>query len=79
MKSGTSRGAYWECGLIPTDKRKVKPEQDSFMLAVMFFKNLSQAPVKMVKFTRKVDGEKQWDPEAKTKEIIMPDNKKEIM
>ena len=79
VPSGTKQGNYWECGLLLEDKRKDKPKQDAFLLAAMFFKNLSAAPIKIVKFTRKPDGEKQWADEVSTSAVMMSDNKKDIV
>ena len=79
MPSGDKSGIYYECGLLLEDRRKVKPKQDPFLLAAMFFKNLSPKPAKIVKLTRNVDGEKQWDPAVTESIITMPDGKKEIV
>jgi len=75
VASGEKTGTYWECGLIPEDRRTVKPKQDNFLLAAMFFKNLSAKPAKVIKFTRKVDGEKQWDQgNVKTSVVTVSEN-----
>ena len=79
MPSGEKTGTYWECGLLLEDRRKVKPKQDPFLLAAMFFKNLSPVPVKIVKFTRQPDGEKQWSEAVTTSAVKMSDNKKDII
>lgn len=57
-------------------KKKDKP--DDFLVAAMFFKNLSSSPLKLVKFTRS-GTLKRWDNEPVIKSVTMSLGKKDII
>ena len=55
---------------------------DDFLVVLMFFKNLSAKPGKLVKFTRSKDklSEKKWEDTAKAKIIgLNEEGKKDII
>ena len=62
--------------------REEKPSTpDDFMFVLMFFKNLSATPGKLVKFTRKqgTDGEQKWEDDVNTQFIKAEEGKKDII
>ena len=61
--SGENTGVYYECGMVVYDIRtEKKDEPDDFLVAAMFFKNLSSSPLKLVRFKRRSgQGVKKWD------------------